>query len=291
MPAALAFRLFRFLLRALLLLACVSAKTALAQGTTLYFAPLPMEQPEEVVKQFKPMLDYLEKRLGVKIAIRYSTSYADILEQFRTGQIDLAYLGPLPYVSLRNSYPQAEPLVHFLEKDHAASYSCALISAGTPLTKPLRGKRIALTQPLSTCGYLAVNALLHERGVSLAEQRYRYLGKHDEVALAVARGDFEFGGAKTAIARRYQHLGITILAETPPMPAFALIANRRHLSPERMQELRKALTGLSPTGADRAMLSAWGSQLRHGAVPAADADYEVVRRLSSSTDIPPQGNY
>ena len=62
---------------------------------------------------------------------------------------DLAYLGPLPYVSLRSSYPNAEPLVHFLEKNGQASYSCALISAGEKLPHPLRDKTFALTQPLS----------------------------------------------------------------------------------------------------------------------------------------------
>lgn len=272
-----------------LLLGFAGHRPLLAQ--TLYFAPLPMEQPEEVVKQFKPMLDYLEKRLGTKIEIHYSTSYAEILERFRTGQLDFAYLGPLPYVSLRDNYPQAEPLVHFLEKNGQATYSCALISAGEKLARPLRGKTFALTQPLSTCGFLAVNAMLHERGEKLESQRFRYLDKHDEVALAVARGDFDFGGIKTAIARRYAHLGITILDETPPLPAFALIANSRRIAPQRLQQLRELLTGLDPQGNDRKLLAGWGEQLRHGAVAAHDADYDVVRRLRKQAAIPEKGNF
>lgn len=272
-----------------LILALVAHRPLLAQ--TLYFAPLPMEQPEEVVKQFKPMLDYLEKRLGTKIEIRYSTSYAEILERFRTGQLDLAYLGPLPYVSLRDNYPQAEPLVHFLEKNGQATYSCALISAGAKLTKPLRGKTFALTQPLSTCGFLAVDGMLRERGEKLDNQRFRYLDKHDEVALAVASGDFEFGGVKTAIAQRYAHLGITILAETPPLPAFALIANSRRMSAQRIEELRQVLTGLDAKGRDQAVLATWGPQLRQGAITARDADYDVVRRLRQQASIPEKGNF
>lgn len=245
------------------------------------FAPLPMERPEEVVKQFKPMLTYLEGQLGTKIEITYSTSYAEILEKFRKGEVDLAYLGPLPYVALRKDFAQAEPVVHFLEKSGKATYTCALISAGEALPNKARDRRFALTQPLSTCGYLSTDDLVRKAGSTLEANRYRYLGKHDEVALAVARGDFDYGGMKTAIARNFAHLGITVLAETAPLPSFALIANHQSLSKERIEALRKLLmTSDSKTAKD------WGDSLRNGAIPAADRDYDVVRQLRSLAKIP-----
>jgi len=287
-------RLQDHLRRQLLLLtalACLSPVAALASPDTLYFAPLPMEQPEEVVKQFKPMLTFLEKRLGVRIEIRYSTSYAEILERFRTGQIDLAYLGPLPYISLRENYPQAEPLVNFLEKDGQATYSCALFGSEQRLEKPLRNKTFALTQPLSTCGYLAVDGLLQQRGERLDRQRFRYLDKHDEAVLAVARGDYDFGGAKTSIARMYAHLGVVILAETPPLPSFALVANSRRLSAERLTRMRQTLAELDPKGRDRGLMSDWGPQLRNGAVSASDKDYDVLRSMRRLASIPEKDNF
>jgi phosphonate transport system substrate-binding protein len=281
----------RWQLLRLAALACLLPAVALADPDTLYFAPLPMEQPEEVVKQFKPMLNFLEQRLGVKIEIRYSSSYAEILERFRTGQIDLAYLGPLPYVSLRENHPQAEPLVHFLEKDGQATYSCALFGSDQRLEKPLRNKTFALTQPLSTCGYLAVDGLLRQRGERLDQQRFRYLEKHDEAVLAVARGDYDFGGAKTSIAKNYAHLGIVVLAETPPLPSFALVANSRRLSAERMSQLRRTLAELEPKGRNRSLMSTWGPQLRNGAVGADDSDYDVLRRLRRQASIPEKDNF
>jgi len=272
-------------------LACLLPVAAAAQPETLYFAPLPMERPEEVVKQFKPMLNFLEKQLGVRIEIRYSTSYAEILERFRTGQVDLAYLGPLPYVILRENHPQAEPLVHFLEKDGQATYSCALFGSDQVVKRPLRNKTFALTQPLSTCGHLAIDSLLRQHGESLDQQRFRYLKKHDEAVLAVARGDYDFGGAKTSIARMYAHLGIVILAETPPLPSFALVANSRRLPAERLAQLRNTLAELEPTGRDRALMSEWGTQLRNGAIAAKDKDYDALRRLRRQDSIPEKGNF
>jgi phosphonate transport system substrate-binding protein len=262
-----------------------------AMAETLYFAPLPMEQPEEVVKQFKPMLNYLERQLGVTIEIRYSSSYEDVLAKFQQGQVDFAYLGPLPYVTLRERFNQAVPLVHFVEKSGKPTYTCALISAGETVTNGMKGKKIALTQALSTCGYLSTDGLLHKAGSGLDQNKYRYLGKHDAVAEAVARGDYEFGGIKTAIANKYEGLGVKVLAETAPLPSFALIANGQRLSPARIDALRDSLARLKPETTDKTLMADWGSSLRFGSTVAKDSDFDVVRQLRRRADIPEKGNF
>lgn len=262
--------------------------TLAAETKSLRFAPLPMENREAMVVQFRPMVAFLQKQLGVTIEFDFSEDYAQILKKFKAGTIDLAYLGPLPYVELRAQAPQAEPLVHFNEASGQPMYTCALISlADTPLPLDnLTHRRIALTQPLSTCGYLAVNGLLRQHGGSLENNSYRYLDKHDAVALAVVRGEFDAGGVKTAIGRKYAHLGIAILAETPPFPAFALIANRATLPAQTMEAFRTALTQLDPNGADKEMLASWGESLRFGAVAASDRDFDPVRLYKGNLHIP-----
>jgi phosphonate transport system substrate-binding protein len=263
----------------------------LAMADTLYFAPLPMEQPEEVVKQFKPMLSYLERQLGVTIEIRYASSYQDVLNKFEKGEVDFAYLGPLPYVTLRDKFDKAIPLVHFLEKSGKPSYTCAIISAGAPLAADLKNKKIALTQALSTCGYLSTDGLLHKVGSSLEQNKYRYLGKHDAVAEAVASGEFDYGGIKTAIAKNFEHLGVKVLSETAPIPSFALIANTKRLSPSRVEALRNALSRLKPEGVDKTLMADWGANVRFGSAEAKDSDFDVVRQLRRRTDIPEKGNF
>lgn len=261
------------------------------RAETLVFSPLPMEQPEEVVKQVKPMLNYLEKVLGVRIEIRYYTSYEAILENFRQGEIDVTYLGPLPYIALKDKFPAAQPLVHFLEKSGQATYTCALVGTDKAPPRGMTGRTLALTQPLSTCGYLSADALLRERGSQINQNRFRYLGTHDEVALAVARGDFDFGALKTAIGRNYSHLGLKVLAETAPLPSFALVANTQRLSEARRQALREALTRLDPKGDGKALMADWGNNIRHGSIPASDQDYDILRRMRGQRSIPEQGNF
>ena len=275
----------------LLLWCCLAtigrAETA-AQPQPIRFAPLPMENRESIVLQFRPMATFLEQRLGRPVVFDFSDSYATILEKFQTNSIDLAYLGPLPYVELRAKNSQAEPLVLFREESGQPMYTCAIVGlAEPPITlKALNNRHIALTQPLSTCGYLAVNGLLQEQGGSLENNRYRYLDKHDAVALAVIRGEFDAGGLKTSIAKRYSHLGLQVIAETPPFPGFGLIGNRRTLDDATLQAIRTALTSLDPSGADQALLTQWGASIRHGAVAGTDADYQALRRYRGKLTIP-----
>lgn len=260
---------------------------------TIRFAPLPMENRETVIKQFRPMTAYLEQRLGVSIEYVYSDNYSDIIQKFQQSQVDVAYLGPLPYVELRAAFFQAAPLVRFKETSGKTTYTCALATFADDRFdfKDAENRKIALTQPLSTCGYLSVSGLMRDFGNSLEKNQYRYIGKHDAVALSVIRGEFDAGGLKTAIARKYAHMGLQVVAETPPLPAFALVGNTRTLSSQLISLIRRELISLDPVGKDKTLLSAWGDNIRFGTVMASDDDYRVVRDLQGGATIPAKGNF
>ena len=266
---------------------------SLLHARPLVFAPLPMESRETVLKQFMPLAAYLSEALGREIVFDYSENYDQILEKFRNGKLDLAYLGPLPYVSLRAVDDKVEPLVHFKEASGEPLYTCAIVAVADRKLDlgRLEKRMVALTQPLSTCGYLSTNGLLRQRGSALSRNLYRYLGKHDEVAKAVVRGEFDLGGLKTAIGRKYAHLGLAILAETPPLPSFALVGNTQTLTSDEREAIRDALVRLDPAGRDREMLATWGENVRYGAVPGKDADYDPVRGLLDREPIPQSGNF
>ncbi len=258
------------------------------------FAPLPMEDPATVMRQFKPLLAYLGQQTGHDFRIQYSKDYGELLRRFRAGEIDLAYLGPLPYVDLKAGYGAAMPLVHFLEKSGQADYTCALISAGMLNAGfDKRNMRVALTQPLSTCGYLAADTMLKAQGADLHKSLFRYLGRHDDVALSLVRGDFDLGVVKTALARRYEHLGIRILMETERLPAFSLIANSSRIPKRELEFIRSELIRLQPasSSADARITATWGENIRHGATPAHDADFDSIRRMRGKLRIPEQGNF
>jgi len=261
---------------------------SIASAETLKFAPLPMEKPETVAGQWKPLLEYLQTALGIELGIDYSDSNEQVLDKFEAGKLDLAYLGPLPYLRLKDRFPAAQPLVIFHESDGQPSYTCALVVAAESDLRPeqLTGRKIALTQPLSTCGFFSISGLLQQAGIRLEETRYRYLGPHDTVALAVAGGEFDVGGLKSAIARKYASLGLRILAETAPLPGLALVANGARVSEERMEAIRRALLA-----ADESTRAKWGDNIRHGLSAVRDQDYDGARQLPYKNAIPERSNF
>ena len=264
-----------------------------AVSKTIRFGPLPMEKQETVLNRFRPLTEYLTDIIKFPIEYVYTDNYEDLLEKFRKSEIDLAYLGPLPYVKLRQSFSNAEPVVVFKESPENVTYTCALVTFPDNNFDFFMGEyqKIALTQPLSTCGYLSVNGLMREHGKSLEQNYYRYLGTHDNVALSVIRGEYDAGGLKTKVARRYAHMGLYILMETPPLPAFALVANTKTLSGNTIAGIQAALLDRTPQHKQENEGPQWDNVIGNGVVKADDTMYETIRKLLGEMAIPQEGNF
>lgn len=247
------------------------------------FAPLPMESLETMTREYLPFMDYLERGLQKPFEMRYHRTYEELLEAFAAGQVDIAYLGPLPYVALKEHCDAVTPIVEFIDEDGANNYTCALVKfAGDTLSiTASHPQKVALTQPLSTCGYLSVESLLksHDESLESSHYNYDYVNSHDQVALKVILGEYHLGGLKTQIAKKYQHLGLRILEETDPMPGFLLVGNRKTLDTDTLERIKRLILDANPINGTQPndISRSWGSKIRNGAIPAKDSDYDSVR--------------
>ena len=247
----------------------------------LRFASLVLEDREAVIREFSPLLKWMEKGLDRPIRFVIHENYDDILDAFAKRQVDLAYLGPLPYVRLRDRYPAAEPLVRFNEADGSAGYRCVLAAFRGDAIRlaGLKSRSIGLTQTLSTCGPLSVDALLRKQaGFGLEQTRQQVLGSHQNVAQAIVGGEVAAGGLKESIARKYAGLGLEVLASTDPLPGFALIVNRATLNAAQVASMSRQLLAAPPPVYRR-----WGESLRYGMQTATDGDYDGVRALANKS--------
>jgi phosphonate transport system substrate-binding protein len=147
----------------------------------------------------------------------------------------------------------------------------------------MRGKRVALTQPLSTCGYLGTNAILRQHaGITLEDTHYRYLNTHEAAALAVVAGDADAAGIKDEFAIKFAPLGLAIAGYSEWVPALGLFASQSSLVPERIAEVRRLLLATPPEVYRR-----WGNAMRYGMVTGSDADFDALRKLGDPASIPP----
>ncbi len=281
MVTSLRFAVLRFFFCVTTLWAC---SLGVAIAGPLRLAPLPMENREATVKAFNPVVTYLQEALKVPVELVYFDKNSEIVAAMQHREVDVAMLGPLPYVSGRQRGVAMEPLVLFKEASGEARYRCTLVAFGgdTIALGALRGKRIALTQPLSTCGYFGTNAILRKQaGITLEDMRYRYVSTHEAAAQAVVSGEADVAGIKDEFAVKFATLGLVTLAFSDWVPALGLFANPATIDPKRIDEVRKILLATHPDVYKR-----WGNAMRYGMVPATDIDFASIRRLGDPASIP-----
>ncbi len=278
------------LLLSLFFLVLCSHQAFAAPPEALRFAPLPMVSENNLRNDFKSFAVHLGQVVNKPVNLVLKKSYRKLLSDFLTDQIDLAFLGPLPYVLLTDRNPDFVPVVRFVDKNGQANYTCCL-AAYTGDQINLDTKRpllVSLTQPYSTCGYLMSEILLNAHGYSLDEGSYIYSGNHSESALDALRGTTQVAGLKTSIAHKYHHLGLEILDESIPVPGFVLVANPRTMAKEDIEKIRADLLKLNPqqNPDDAQMMQLWGEAVRYGATEAHKGDYQAIRTLLQTITIP-----
>lgn len=253
-----------------------------AFGETLRYAPLSLEKSEIILKQSEKFLNYLKEQTGIEFEIVYSSDYGKMLEDFANDKVDMAYLGPLPYLKLKSKTKSALPLVSFKEKSGKSKYSCSIFSLASSNIKTLediKHKTISLTQKLSTCGFLMTEYMLNEVGLSLRKDvNYFYANSHTNSILSVLMGESDAGSAKSEILEKYNHFGFNILAKTEPIQGFVLVVNSNTVSEELAKKIKKSLLKLKPleNSDDFEITKEWGGNLRYGCDEVFEHDFKTI---------------
>ncbi|EQB39491.1 hypothetical protein M947_05715 [Sulfurimonas hongkongensis] len=244
----------------------------LAQGVKVNFAPLPTKKATKNIEEFLPMSSYLESKISIKINYIYKKDYQDILDGFKDNSIDMAYLGPLLYLSLKKEYEFIEPIISFKQEDGLSKYRCVLAKFKEDEFDKKQQIKIALTQPLSTCGYFMSNILLRENfNIDLAKQKYGYTMSHTNALISVVKGEFLIAGAKEGIAKQFESLGVEIIAKSKLLPGFSIVVNTKTLTKEQIQSIKGALLELEKK--DKNELK---GILSNGVVEANECDYDEL---------------
>lgn len=251
--------------------------------TTINFAPLPTKNATKNIKDFLSLNSYLEENLSININYIYKKDYKDILDGFKNQTIDLAYLGPLPLILLNKQYQYVQPIVAFNNKNNTNKYRCVIAKFKTDNFDKSKPIKVALTQPLSTCGYLMTSKLLKEQfDIDLAQQQFQYTMSHTNALLSVVKGEFLLAGAKDSIAKQFASLGMEIIAQSDLLPGFSLVANKKTLSQKQINDIRDSLLSIT-----KETYSQWNGIASNGMTKITIKDYDS---LNIDIDIPQQGN-
>jgi phosphonate transport system substrate-binding protein len=244
--------------------------------TTLSFATYSSERPSEELAKMEPIRAALERELNAggnrfRVAMRIYTTYDEAVDAAASGQADFSRLGPASYVRAKARNPGLLLLARESIGQSGELNGYIFVANDSPIRQvgDLRGRRFAFGEENSTTGRYLAQAALVDAGIRARDLlEYRYLGRHDKVAFAVATNSFDAGAANEVTLRKYgQQKGLRPILSLSG-PAHAWVARKNIGEPVR-QQLQRALMALQPPELERIG--------RDALIPARDSDFDTVR--------------
>lgn len=244
-------------------------------------AVLPDQSRATLLSQYSPLVDYLESATSLEFELAIPLDYADLLDQFDAGHVDLAWFGGLTFVQAEQN-SQAEPLV-FRDVDLEFT-SCYLASAADTRMNisEFKGANFSFGPSLSTSGHLMPRYFMTNDGLDPDQffASLRHSAGHDQTAALVADSTVDLGVANCVIVQTLFENGllsdkdVRIVETTPPYSDY--VWGTRATLDERVKiSILDAFLSLDGTNPEhRALLHLHGANVY---LPAGSDDFKLIR--------------
>jgi phosphonate transport system substrate-binding protein len=195
----------RIILKSLLLVAALSAGSAVLAQQVFRVTAIPDESPTELARKAAPLVKYLESKLGMKVEFTPVTDYAASVEALANKQVDLAWFGGFTFVQANvRSGGKAVPLVQ-REEDEKFKSVFITTDASIKTLADLKGKTLSFGSQSSTSGNLMPRNFLLEAKVDPDKdiKRVAFSGAHDATIAAVAAGKVDAGALNISVWEKF----------------------------------------------------------------------------------------
>ena len=260
----------------------ISPKESALKGTPLYMGFIPQGNAVFMVKKWQPLADYLAKELQMPVETVFRSSYSEIADALKKGELDLCLTGALMYVQTRDA-AGIRPLVRRKISGSSSYHSIIIVRKGSEVKtfSDLKGKSFAFADKESTTGYFLPIAMMRQKGISDPESYFSkviYAGNPDSVLLSVYTGNID--GAAIPSTRwqlenpNVKELRIIWKSEPTFLGPFSV---RSGLDEELTDRLKKVFLKIGKS-MDTLELS---NHIRiEGFEEAFDGDYDSIRRAN-----------
>lgn len=253
----------------------------------LVFSAIPDQDETRLREKFAPVAAYLSEKLGIPVEYLHSTSYADTVEHFKNGDVQLAWFGGLSGVQARHAIPGATAIAMGEEDAEFKSYFIAHADAGIEPSDDfpmgMAGKAFTFGSSGSTSGRLMPEFYIREKtGKSPAEffgmEANNYSDSHDNTVELVEAGQFQCGALNYAVYDRRVAEGTTdpnvcrVVWTTPAYPDYNFTAHPV-LGDELTRKLTKAILDMK----DESLLSAFP---RKRFIATSNEDFAPIEKLA-----------
>ncbi len=170
-----------------------SAQDWRSKYPTIVYAQGTNENASTKTAALTPFVDYLTKKLGVKVQLRVVNDYAAVIEGQRAGNIHIALHGASSYARAVMTGVKIEPFVIDVYKDGTKGYySVFYVKKDSPFKtiEDLKGRNLGLVDPNSTSGNTVPRYALNQMKIDPDKffGKVVYTGTHENAVLALQQG-------------------------------------------------------------------------------------------------------
>lgn len=282
--------------RSLLALSCALALSGLTSVAAhaedvIRISGIPDENPTELSRKYQPMVDYLQKHLGVKVVYVPVIDYGAAVSALGAGKIDFAWLGGFTFVQAKVMSGAKPVVMRDIDREF---HSVFIAHTASGISKPedMRGKSFAFGNKSSTSGHLFPRHFLDTQFHINADKDFAgapiYSGAHDATVKMVESGKVQSGALNIEVWERmsagdkFDKTKVKAIWTTPAFVDYVWTA-RKDLPAATVDKFAKAFLALNAAKAeDKAVLDLQGAKKF---VPANPADFDVIEKVGRSTGL------
>lgn len=255
-------------------------RVATESTTMLRMGVQPSEAMTEMQIRFTPFVGYLSRKTGEDIELKIAMSFADTIKDIGEGITGFSVMSPSTYIEAHEKYG-VEVIAKALSNGRPYHHSVIIARDGGKIDRieDIKGKTFVFGDILSTSSHIVPRGMLLDAGIDLKDlSYYTYLDHHDDVAMAVIKGEFDAGGVKESVALRFKTQGLKFIKLSPEIPELNICVNK-DLPAEKKQLIKDAILELNNRTEEGATVLRSINPDYTGFAASSDRDYDGVREM------------
>ena len=179
--------------------------TSLAQAQqVLRVSAIPDEAPTELQRKFKPLGDYLAKKLAMKVEFTPVTDYAASVEGLINNKLDMVWFGGFTFVQANAR--SGGKVIPFVQREEDEKFRSVFITTNPAIKTlaDLEGKNFTFGSESSTSGHLMPRSYLLAAKINpdVDMKRIAFSGAHDATVAALAGGKVDAGALNISVCEK-----------------------------------------------------------------------------------------
>jgi phosphonate transport system substrate-binding protein len=256
---------------------------------------------DETEARFRPLCEYLSRKLGMNF-VPVTIDTIEFEQAVRDKKVDFTHTNSLLYIMLNKDYGVEILAGDVNGKYGSRSRGAIIVKKDSPIKKisDLKGKRMVFGPMLAPTGYLSQYYLMLKNGFnpetdlafySIPQGSY----KHEKVIYSLLMGNFDAAAAPMLDFEQMTASGkinpddfrVVAEAETIPYCSFGVCENVDEGLAKKVKEALLALKADDTVEYGGERLKVLKAAMVEGFTDVKDSDYDIVREMAKTCNMPP----